>query len=136
MTNDSYTTQEMSTMTEVSISTLRYYERIGLLDPVERLGNGHRRYDGKDVLRVNFLKRLRATGMTISEMQYYVELFRQGDVTLDERLDILRQHREVVLAHIDALRDTVDLLDFKIERYEQQQAEQIRQTYSEPIIGD
>lgn len=131
-----YTTQEMSAMTGVTISTLRYYERIGLLDRVDRLDNGHRRYDDKDVLRVNFLKRLRATGMRISEMQYYVDLFRQGDSTLVERRKMLEGHRESVLRQMDTLQETLDLLDFKIERYQQLEADQTRLHDTELIITE
>jgi DNA-binding transcriptional MerR regulator len=117
---DRYTSKEMAELIGVSIPTLRYYERIGLLDRVRREANGHRRYGEKDVLRVQFLKRLRATGMPIREMQRYVDLFRAGDSTLLERIDMLETHREVVLAQMTELQDTVDLLDMKIDRYQKQ----------------
>lgn len=112
-----YTTKEISELTDLPIPTLRYYEQIGLLDPVERLENGHRRYGERDVLRINFLKRVRATGMSITEMQYYVDLYRQGDSTLRERREILQAHRQAILDQIDTLNETVDFLDMKIERY-------------------
>jgi len=120
----SLTIKEMSEKTRLSIPTLRYYEEIGLLDPVERAANGHRRYTEKDLLRVDFLKRVRATGMTIKEMQHYVDLFRAGDVTLAERLAILQDHRQAVQDQIDALVDTVQFLDTKIERYLQEKQSQ------------
>lgn len=114
-----YTTKEISELTTLPIPTLRYYEQIGLLDPVERAENGHRRYHERDILRINFLKRVRATGMSIREMQYYVDLYRQGDVTLDERLDILQAHRQAVLEQMKTLEGTVAFLDMKIDRYQQ-----------------
>lgn len=112
-----YTTQEMATKTGVSISTLRYYERVGLLDPVTRLDNGHRRYGDADVLRVTFLKRLRATGMPISQMQHYVDLFRAGNSTVPERIAILEAHRTQICKQMDELQATLDLLDMKLARY-------------------
>ncbi|MEO1290163.1 MAG: MerR family transcriptional regulator [Chloroflexota bacterium] len=112
-----YTTKEISELTDLPIPTLRYYEQIGLLDPVERLDNGHRRYSERDVLRINFLKRVRATGMSIAEMQYYVSLYRQGDATLAERRQILETHRQAILDEIETLRDTVSFLEMKITRY-------------------
>ncbi|MEL6148556.1 MAG: MerR family transcriptional regulator [Chloroflexota bacterium] len=120
---NTYTTGEMSEKTGVSIPTLRYYEDIGLLDPVTRAANGHRRYDDKDLLRIEFLKRLRATGMSIADMQYYVDLFRAGDDTLTERVDMLTAHKQRVQEQIDALLATRDFLDMKIERYNRQLAE-------------
>lgn len=119
-----YTTREMAARTGVPVPTLRYYERIGLLDPVRRATNGHRRYSERDVLRVAFLKRLRATGMSIRRMQHYVDLFRAGDATLAERRKMLAAHREVVLAQMAELQATVDLLNTKIARYTQQEQAQ------------
>lgn len=113
----------------MSVPTLRYYEQIGLLDPVTRAANGHRRYDENDLRRVDFLKRLRATGMSISEMQYYVALYRQGAATRSERREILEAHRAAVHAQMAALADTIDFLDMKIARYiEEEQLEQERET--------
>lgn len=109
--------KDVADETGLSIHTLRYYERIGLLDPVHRLPNGHRRYDGNDLRRIDFLKRLRSTGMRISEMQAYVELYRAGPSTLDERLRVLVAHREAVQQQINELCDTLAFLDEKIERY-------------------
>ncbi len=115
------TTKEMSELTGVSIATLRYYERIGLLDPVKRASNGHRRYGDNDLRRVDFLKRLRATGMSITEMQYYVDLFREGDDTIVERREMLEAHREAVHAQVDALNETLALLNMKIENYRREE---------------
>jgi len=112
------TIKEMSNMTGLSIPTLRYYEEIGLLEVVQRADNGHRRYSEDDLRRVEFLKRVRATGMSIREMLHYVELYRVGDRTLFERLDILEKHRLAVQTQIDALIEVRDFLDTKIIRYQ------------------
>jgi len=122
MDNKRYTIQQISHDTGLSIHTLRYYEQIGLLDPIDRLDNGHRRYKPTDLTRLEFLKRLRATGMSIKEMQYYVELYRMGDSTLRERREILQAHKQTVLAQVDELMDTVDFIDMKIERYIREEA--------------
>jgi DNA-binding transcriptional MerR regulator len=118
-----YSIGEMERQTGVSISTLHYYERIGLLDPVHRAANGHREYRDKDLLRVEFLKRLRATGMPIREMLDYVALYRAGDSTLTERRETLEAHREAVVAQMAELQATLDLLDTKITRYRAQETE-------------
>lgn len=122
-----YTSSEMSARTGLSVPTLRYYEEIGLLDAVRRAPNGHRRYTDDDLRRVAFLKRVRATGMSIREMQHYVNLYRAGDDTLYERLAILAAHRQAVQAQVEALTETLDFLDAKITRYQQQ----MQHTYEE-----
>jgi DNA-binding transcriptional MerR regulator len=112
-----YSPKEVIRQTGLSIHTLRYYENLGLIDPVSRADNGHRRYREADILRIEFLKRLRATGMPISEMQHYVELYREGDTTLLERLEILAEHRKKIEEKIDELKETLIFIDSKITRY-------------------
>ncbi|MBI5931588.1 MAG: MerR family transcriptional regulator [Chloroflexi bacterium] len=129
--NDKLTTKQISELTEVSIPTLRYYERIGLLDRVDRADNGHRLYSEADVRRVDFLKHLRGTQMSITEMQHYVGLFRTGEKTIMERRQILESHRREVQKQIDALCETLVLLDRKIDHYGwlEEQVEQGQFTY-------
>jgi DNA-binding transcriptional MerR regulator len=112
-----YTIQQIAEITGLSVHTLRYYERIGLIDPVERASSGHRRYSDNDVARVEFLTRLKATGMPLRQMQKYTELIRQGDSTLTERRKILEAHRLVVQAEMGKLQETLDFIETKIERY-------------------
>lgn len=114
-----YSIKEIAASTGISSHTLRYYERIGLLDEVERdTSSGHRRYTDADIQRLYFLKRVKATGMSIKEMLHYVELFRAGDATLEERYDILTRHRQYVQAQMDFLQETLTLLDTKLARYQ------------------
>ena len=115
------TIQEMTTRSGLSEHTLRYYERIGLLDPVGRAENGHRRYAPSDVERVGFLNRLRATGMSIRAMQAYTALARAGEGSAGERRSMLEAHREVVLAQIAALQEHLAVIDRKITRYQEQE---------------
>lgn len=120
---DHYTIQEIVERTGVSAHTLRYYERIGLLDPVARGENGHRRYGDADIKRLYFLRRVKATGMKIQDMVRYVALFRAGDVTLTERRAILTEHRDKVQAQLVLLQETLQLLDTKLANYAQLEAE-------------
>ncbi len=111
------TTKAIAEETGVSIHTLRYYEHIGLLDPVERAGNGHRRYTDEDVARVNFLRHLRNTNMSIADIQRHIELHRAGATTLRERRLQLEAQRELIRVQIQALEATAQLLDEKITHY-------------------
>ena len=75
-----------------SLDTLRYYERIGLLDGIDRAPSGHRRFDGEDLEWLGVLRCLRDTGMPIAQMRRYAELARGGQATLAERMRLLTEH--------------------------------------------
>lgn len=101
----------------LSAHTLRYYERAGLLEPIDRNGGGHRRYREEDLDRIRFLVRLRATGMPIREIRRYAELLGKGDGTNAERLAMLEAHRETVLAQLEETARNLDLIEWKINLY-------------------
>ncbi|BEV16687.1 hypothetical protein HBDW_34750 [Herbaspirillum sp. DW155] len=75
----SLTIAQAADATGLSVYTLRYYERIGLLDPVERRDNRHRRYTQEDLNWIDFLKKLKATGLPVRAMLRYAELRRAGN---------------------------------------------------------
>jgi DNA-binding transcriptional MerR regulator len=116
---DKLTIQEVSEATGLSAHTLRYYERIGLIHPIEREENTRRLYTEDDIGWIDFLLKLRATGMSIKEMQKYAELQRQGDETLPQRVEMLKSLREHVEAHMSELNEHLKLICYKIEIYEQ-----------------
>ena len=91
-----WSTREAAEKCGLSQYTLRWYERIGLLDRVERGPDGRRRFSDSDVEWLLMLSKLRATGMRVRDMQRYAELVRSG-AGEPERLDLLRRHREFVL---------------------------------------
>ena len=115
---DRLTIQEVAQMTGLSAHTLRYYERIGLIHPIEREESTHRRYTSEDVGWIDFLTKLRATGMSIKDMQKYAELQRRGDETLPERVEMLKSLRDKVEAHIEELNEHLKLIHYKIEFYQ------------------
>ena len=112
------TIQDVTRATGLSAHTLRYYERIGLIHPIEREENTRRCYSADDVGWIDFLLKLRATGMSIKDMQKYAELQRQGDETLPERVEMLKSLRDKVEAHMDELNEHLNLIYYKIEIYE------------------
>jgi DNA-binding transcriptional MerR regulator len=118
------TIQQVAQATGLSEYTLRYYERIGLIHPINRAENKHRRYSDDDIGWIDFLNKLRATGMTIQQMQQYSMLQRQGDSTLPERVEMLKALRDQVDARMAELREHRKLLDYKVEIYEGIIAEQ------------
>ena len=113
-----YTISDVAGFTGVSIDTLRYYERIGLIHRVDRLSNRHRRYTESDILWIQFLLKLRSTGMSIGQMLLYAGLQRTGESTLGERIAMLKVHHEQVEASIQQMQECLAILDYKITLYE------------------
>jgi DNA-binding transcriptional MerR regulator len=101
----------------VSVHTLRYYERAGLLSPIERNGSGHRRFSTEDVEWVIVCTRLRATGMPIRRIREYAELVAAGDGNEDARLALLQSHRRDVLEQMDQIQRHLELINYKIQLY-------------------
>jgi DNA-binding transcriptional MerR regulator len=97
--------------------TLRYYERVGLIQPVGRARNGHRRYSDADEAWLKFLHCMRGTNMPIREMQRYAQLRDRGTDTSLERRRILEEHRATIASQIVALQKAHALLTHKIENY-------------------
>ena len=113
------TIQEVSEATGLSAHTLRYYERIGLIHPIEREEKTRRLYTEEDLGWIDFLLKLRATGMSIKDMQKYAELQRQGDVTLPDRVEMLKSLQSKVEARTRELNEYLKLVCYKIEIYQQ-----------------
>lgn len=113
------TITEVAKRTGLTAYTLRYYERIGLITPVARAGGGQRRYAASDMDWLGFLLRLRATGMPIQRMQEFARLRSQGNATASERREMLEQHLAEVLAQVQALQQSAQVLQAKIAYYQQ-----------------
>ena len=114
---DAYTIGEVAGCTGLTVDTLRWYERIGLMPHVDRSNTGQRRYSNRDLDWLAFVGKLRLTGMPVADMVRYAELVREGEHTFGERQDILRAHREEVRGRIADLQDTLAVLDHKIDSY-------------------
>ena len=109
---------EVSEEYGLSADTLRYYERVGLIPPVNRTDSGIRDYNELDLRRVDFIKCMRSAGLPIDVLIEYVGLVQQGDQTIDARKEILVEQRDLVKARMEEMQKTLDLLDHKIEVYE------------------
>ena len=112
------TIAEAARRTGVSVHTLRYYERAGLVvTDVGRTESGRRRYRKLDLDWITVCTRLRATGMPIRSIRRYAELVAAGRGNEQERLDLLESHRAEVLARIAELQENLGLIDHKIDVY-------------------
>lgn len=111
------TIAEAAERSGLSAHTLRYYERIGLIHPVGRGSNGHRRYGRDDLEWLALLTKLRTTNMPMRQMVEYAELVREGPHTAARRRAMLEAHRDAVHAQMTALEETAAVLDYKIAMY-------------------
>jgi DNA-binding transcriptional MerR regulator len=111
-----WTTREAAEKCGLTQYTLRWYERIGLLDRVERTADGRRRFSDGDLDWLILLSKLRATGMPVRDMLSYAELVRSG-AREQERVDLLRGHRERVRQALLDQKECLRLLDTKIDFY-------------------
>ena len=109
---------EVSEHTGISSDTLRYYERIGLIWPVNRNSSGIRDYTDLDLRRVEFIKCMRRAGLPVEVLIEYVGLVQQGDKTIEARKEILREQRGLLAARMSEMQKTLDILDHKIDVYE------------------
>lgn len=117
MTTKALSIGELARLSGVSTHTLRYYEAEGILKPVSRGANGHRRYRQDDVSWLEFVLRLKLTGMPLADIKAYAALRERGDETLQARLSMLKLHRERLVTWIEELTTCADALDDKIRIY-------------------
>ena len=113
------TISEVAKKYEMTPEGLRYYERIGLLPPVNRNKNGLRDYTEEDCGWIEFIKCMRSAGLEIETLKRYVSLFRQGTATVKERKILLIEQREKLLKKQENIKATLDRLNYKIEKYEE-----------------
>ena len=109
-----YTIQEVSKKTGLTAHTLRYYEKEGLLSGVERTQGGFRQYTDEDLERLGLICCLKNTGMSIQEIARFVQLTHEGDHTLKERVQMLKDHREQVIERITEMQKYLDKVTWKI----------------------
>ena len=113
------TIAEAARRTGVSVHTLRYYERAGLvITPVDRNHSGRRRYQRADIKWIVICTKLRATGMPIKTIRVYAELVAAGPGNEQERLALLEAHRAEVRARLAEIQEHLMLIDRKIDIYQ------------------
>lgn len=103
----------------LSADTLRYYERIGLLRPVRRNASGVRDYGEEDCARISFVKCMRGANVSIEALVEYMQLFDEGDSTLEARRQILIEQRDAARERLELIQEGLDRLDYKIAHYDE-----------------
>ncbi|MDE6123886.1 MAG: MerR family transcriptional regulator [Eubacterium sp.] len=113
-----YTVGEIAKMMNVPASTLRYYDKEGLLPFVERSNGGIRMFKESDYEFLQIINCLKKTGMSLSEIKTFIDLVMQGDDSIDERLQLFLNQREKVLKQMEELQETLNVINYKVWYYE------------------
>lgn len=113
-----YTISEMAKRIGVAPSTLRYYDKEGLLPFVERSSGGIRVFKESDYEWLKVIECLKKTGMPLKDIREFILMAMQGDSTIDERLELIKKQRDEVSRQIKELQETMDTLNFKCWYYE------------------
>ncbi len=114
----SYTVGEVAKKLNIAPSTLRYYDKEGLLPFVERSGSGIRMFKDSDFEWLLVIECLKKTSMPIREIKNFIDWCIEGDSTIDKRLALIEQQREAVLSQMRQMQETLDMLDYKRWYYE------------------
>ncbi len=112
-----YTIQEVSSMTGIPSSTLRYYDKEGLLPFLTRSARGYRLFSERDLTTLQLLECLKSTGMSIREMKQYARWLEEGDASLQERYDMFRNRKAIVREQMEELRRRMDVIEHKCRYY-------------------
>lgn len=110
---------EVSKKYGISIDTLRYYEKEGLIPPVRRTESGLRDYSDKDCGWVEFIKCMRSAGLSIETLREYIDLYQKGSRTLLKRKNLLIAERDRLAQRVEELQSILQRLNYKIDTYEE-----------------
>lgn len=113
------TISEVSQKYGLSQDTLRYYEKAGMIPPVHRTLSGLRDYTDEDGGWVELAKCMRSAGVQVEAIAEYVRLAQQGDKTLADRCQLLKEQRVQLAGQLQSIEAAMERLDYKISRYEE-----------------
>ena len=109
-----YSIQEVCNRTGLTAHTLRYYEKEGLLNHVERSASGFRQYSDEDLEWLGLICCLKNTGMPLQEIARFVQLAHEGDQTLEERVELLKNHRVQLILRMEEMQKYLDKITWKV----------------------
>ncbi|MCL6605025.1 MAG: MerR family transcriptional regulator [Paenibacillus sp.] len=113
-----YTVGEVAKQLNVAASTLRYYDKEGLLPFVERSSGGMRVFKDEDLSWLKTIECLKKTGMPIKDIKHFLDCCVEGDSKIDERLSIMESQRDAVIKQMKEMQEMLDMLNYKSWYYE------------------
>ncbi|WP_161598899.1 MerR family transcriptional regulator [Bacillus mesophilum] len=108
-----YTIKQASNQTNLSIDTIRYYEKAGLLPEVKRLPNGHRTFSAADIERIRLILCMKKANLSLEEIKYYLDISKTTNMT-PEMIAGMQQQKEKVKNQIDQLQSVLNFIDKKL----------------------
>ena len=112
---------EVSKRSGLSIHTLRYYEKEGLLTNITRNGSGRRVYSNADLVWLSWIQRLKSTGMSLEDIKRFSDLRSLGDSSIADRKHMLIEHSRKLKSAIQRLQDELDIVDYKVGAYQERE---------------
>ncbi|MBQ6834903.1 MAG: MerR family transcriptional regulator [Lachnospiraceae bacterium] len=113
-----YTIKEVSEMFHIPTTTLRYYDKEGLLPYVERKESGYRSFSETDIQMLRVIECLKKSGMSIKEIRQFADWVQMGDASIKERLEMFRNRKHAVEQQMEELKKTLELIEYKCCYYE------------------
>lgn len=114
-----YSIGQVAAKTGLTVHTLRYYEKEGLLPFVRKSSSGLRMFSDNDLAWLSIIECLKETGMPLKGIKQYIDWFREGDATLPQRLEMFKQQQVKVLAQIEQFQKYLQKIDYKVRLYEE-----------------
>ena len=113
-----YSISDVSRIMNLPVSTLRYYDKEGLLPYIERKDSGYRIFKDDDIRMLEIIECFKNTGMSIKEIKHFIELVKQGDISLQQRYELFVERKKTVEKQMQDLQKQLDLIDYKCEYYQ------------------
>lgn len=113
-----YTIKEAAKIMNLPATTIRYYDKEGLLPYVKRLDSGYRIFTDRDLDMLRIIECLKKTGMSIKDIRQFTDWVQKGDDSLEERYNMFLERRRIVQAQMEELQKTLDLIEYKCHYYE------------------
>ncbi len=113
-----YTIREVSKMFDIPPTTLRYYDKEGLLPYVGRKESGYREFSENDVQMLRVIECLKKSGMSIKEIRQFADWVQMGDASIKERLEMFQNRKRAVEQQMEDLKKTMELIEYKCWYYE------------------
>lgn len=113
-----YTIKDAANKIGLKPSTLRYYEKEGLLPFIKRDKNGNRIYDENDFEWLNLIEYLKATGLSIKDIKNFIDLYKQGDSTIKERKLIFDLRKKAIEKKLEEVNNMLDIVNYKCWYYD------------------
>ena len=133
-----YTISEVAKKFNVNISTLRYYDKEGLIPQLEKSESGNRIFDDEAISGLITIECLKRSGMSIKDIKTFIDWCQTGDESLEDRLEMFLGRREALQSQIKELESTLNYIEYKVDYYTKAVADGteriVKETVSNPRL--